>query len=76
MALLDFAMALHDTDLSKATGARGKLMYRAPETLGERLGSPKHICMYRCVYIYLCVYMYLYMYLYLYMCMYMVYVYV
>lgn len=35
VALLDFAMALHDTDLSKATGARGKLMYRAPETLGE-----------------------------------------
>jgi len=35
VALLDFAMALHDTDLSSATGARGKLMYRAPETLGE-----------------------------------------
>ncbi|CAE7291934.1 KCC4 [Symbiodinium sp. CCMP2592] len=35
VALLDFAMALHDTDLSNATGARGKLMYRAPETLGE-----------------------------------------
>ena len=35
VALLDFAMAIHDTDLSAVTGARGKLMYRAPETLGE-----------------------------------------
>ncbi|CAE7216584.1 Dapk2 [Symbiodinium sp. CCMP2456] len=36
VALIDFAMALHDTDLSAVTGARGKLMYRAPETVGEQ----------------------------------------
>jgi len=35
VALIDFAMALHDTDLSAVMGARGKLMYRAPETVGE-----------------------------------------
>jgi len=35
VALLDFAMAIHDTDLSSVTGARGKPMYRAPETLQE-----------------------------------------
>lgn len=37
VALLDFAMAIHDTDLSSVTGARGKPMYRAPETLQENV---------------------------------------
>jgi len=35
VVLLDFAMAIYDTDLAAVTGARGKQMYRAPETLGE-----------------------------------------
>ena len=36
MALLDFAMAVYDSDLSCVTGgARGKLMYRAPEATSE-----------------------------------------
>ncbi|CAE7374726.1 KCC4 [Symbiodinium natans] len=37
VALLDFAMAIHSADLSAVTGARGKPMYRAPETLPENV---------------------------------------
>jgi len=35
VALLDFAMAVYNTDLSAVSGARGKPMYRAPETVAE-----------------------------------------
>lgn len=35
VALLDFAMSVHDTDLHAVTGARGKLMYRPPEAVAE-----------------------------------------
>ncbi|CAE7267695.1 cdr1 [Symbiodinium natans] len=35
VVLIDFAMAVHDTDLSATMGPRGSLMYRAPETVGD-----------------------------------------
>jgi len=35
VALLDFAMAVHDVGLNSVTGTRGKLMYRAPEAVQE-----------------------------------------
>jgi len=35
VALLDFAMAVHDRDLHNVTGANGKLMYRPPESVAE-----------------------------------------